>query len=783
MKILIDGQTFESPELHRGIGVYVKNVINAMIKQSYGHDWFIAVANDRYLSELDPWVRSRLHILIAQEFLPSSNYICNEAYTNKAQEIIDEYDIDAFWVPNALMVNVLFLNRPLTCNMFATVYDIIPYIFPIQEWPQPIINEYHRRLSFLKNESRVSLFMISQATLNDWQKNIGECNGRCYVTVLAADSKVFFKRREQIQKKDPYILFTGGFDYRKNIDGALEGFKLAREKYIDDGAFQSYRLIIVGKYDESTKEKYLAKIKSKSLTQHVELAGEVSLNKLAQLYQEADLFFFPSKYEGFGLPLLEAMLAGDYVICANNSSLPEVCGEYATYFDADDKTSMADALYRGFCHHRDETLEDIEARQKYAKSFNWETTAVETLNIIDRTINSKSNNSYKPKLAIFTPWPMQKTGIANFEYKLVPYLTKYFEITVFTNSKEKNCKNMEDVCILDIGSFNAHRREYDYKLYQIGNNNAFHKEIFDMFIKESGIAEIHDFVLTPFFYWSYFKANQKKMFLKLLIDGYGEQGKLLYKEMLINDDCPDINEYPMVHAVTANAEKTIFHNSWCSSNITQKNKCVIPLPAFDFKIPQSSLTQQSRANIQQFIDKKKETIVGCFGWVNENKRPDVVVRVIKRLIDEGYAVKLAFWGENNTKRLTKEIHSQHLEESVVISGYLSEEEYYFAMEITDIVVNLRYPSMGEASGTLCEALKLGKAVIVSDLNQYKEFPDDVCWKLPVDELEDKLLYEYLKILVSEPLIRHALGENGREYANTVLNPENIAKMYYHYIVE
>ena len=105
------------------------------------------------------------------------------------------------------------------------------------------------------------------------------------------------------------------------------------------------------------------------------------------------------------------------------------------------------------------------------------------------------------------------------------------------------------------------------------------------------------------------------------------------------------------------------------------------------------------------------------------------------------------------------------------------------MEITDIVVNLRYPSMGEASGTLCEALKLGKAVIVSDLNQYKEFPDDVCWKLPVDELEDKLLYEYLKILVSEPLIRHALGENGREYANTVLNPENIAKMYYHYIVE
>lgn len=783
MRILIDGQTFESPELHRGIGVYVKNVINAMIKQSYGHDWFIAVADDRYLSELDPWVRSRLHVLIAQEFLPSSNYICNEAYTNKTQEIINEYDIDAFWIPNALMVNVLFLNRSLTCSMFATVYDIIPYLFPIQEWPQSITNEYHRRLSFLKNESRMTLFMISQATMNDWRKKIGECNGRCYVTVLAADSRVFYKRKEQIQKKDPYILFTGGFDYRKNIDGALEGFKLAREKYIDDGAFQSYRLIIVGRYDEITKEKYLAKIKSKGLAQHVELAGEVSLSKLAQLYQDADLFFFPSKYEGFGLPLLEAMLAGDYVICADNSSLPEVCGEYATYFDADDKNSMADALYQGFCRHRDETLEDIEARQKYAMSFNWGTTAVETLSIIDRTINSKSNNSYKPKLAIFTPWPMQKTGIANFEYKLVPYLTKYFNITVFTSSKEKTRKNMEDICIRDIECFNACRREYDYKLYQIGNNNVFHKEIFDMFAKEGGIAEIHDFVLTPFFYWGYFKANQRRMFLKLLIDGYGEQGKLLYKEMLASGDCPDINKYPMVEAVVSIAEKTIFHNSWCSSNIAQKNKCVIPLPAFDFKIPQPSLMQQSRANIQRIINKQNETIIGCFGWINENKRPYIVIRAIKRLIEEGYAVKLAFWGENNLKELTEEIHFQQLEESVVVSGYLSEEDYYAAMEITDIVVNLRYPSMGEASGTLCEALKMGKPVIVSDLNQYSEFPDEVCWKLPINELEDTLLYEYIKILVSEPSIKHALGENGREYANTVLNPENIARLYYHYIVQ
>jgi glycosyltransferase involved in cell wall biosynthesis len=85
--------------------------------------------------------------------------------------------------------------------------------------------------------------------------------------------------------------------------------------------------------------------------------------------------------------------------------------------------------------------------------------------------------------------------------------------------------------------------------------------------------------------------------------------------------------------------------------------------------------------------------------------------------------------------------------------------------------------MGEASGTLCEAFKYGKAVIVSDINQYKEFPNEVCWKVPVKQGEQECLTEMLRYLIKNRQIREILGENARSYAENVLAPGKIAKQY------
>ena len=86
--------------------------------------------------------------------------------------------------------------------------------------------------------------------------------------------------------------------------------------------------------------------------------------------------------------------------------------------------------------------------------------------------------------------------------------------------------------------------------------------------------------------------------------------------------------------------------------------------------------------------------------------------------------------------------------------------------------------MGESSGTLCEAFKYGKPVIVSGINQYLEFPDEVCWKVPVGAGEVDCLVEMIAYLIENSEVRYALGKNARNFADEVLSPVKIARQYF-----
>jgi len=155
--------------------------------------------------------------------------------------------------------------------------------------------------------------------------------------------------------------------------------------------------------------------------------------------------------------------------------------------------------------------------------------------------------------------------------------------------------------------------------------------------------------------------------------------------------------------------------------------------------------------------------------------PQLLVEVAGRLLAQGYPVHLLFAGETapEVKRLQAEVESSELRKSIIFTGYLDEVDYFSALFASDVVINLRKPSMGEASGTLMHALAAGKPAIISDINQYREFPDRVCWKLTHDENEAQLLYEYLTVLLSNRNVREAISANALEYAESVLSLDRI----------
>ncbi|MCH5203855.1 MAG: glycosyltransferase [Oscillospiraceae bacterium] len=781
MNILVDGQTLESPEVNRGIGVYFKNVLNNMVKISFIHNWFITLSDASAIRHLDPWVQQRLKVITDKAFVPSADVALTDNFTSAMEKTVRENRIDFFWSPNPLMVNVLFVNKKLPCRMGITVFDLIPAIMPIKEWSEPIRKGYRQRLEYMKDEDTI-LFSISEATQKDFEQYV--CKRENIVSIpLAADSKKFYRPRTRCgDKREPIIVFTGGFDYRKNIDGAVEAFSKARKKYPDSELLENAKMYIVCNAPDEQQKTFYSKTDKLGLKGRVELTGFISDEDLCALYNSCDVFFFPSLYEGFGLPILEAMLGGAFILSADNSSLPEVCGGHAILCNANDSNEMADKLKKALEASFAETAEDKQARQQYALGFSWEKTAEETLKHIE-TSCGKKGSVQKEKIAIVTPWPEQQTGIGNFEYKLMPYLQKYFDIDIFVdNTVVSDCDFLPyDGSLYFIDELDKRAKDYRHILYQIGNSSDFHTGIYKAMLKHKGIAEIHDYVIHPFFYHSFFLKKDYDAYKKALADGYGDAGLAHYKDVREKIAYPDSDKFPMSESVSNISKATIFHNHWCCSQINNENVYMLPLSAFDKVEISDEEKEKNLLKLKKMINYRGEFIIGCFGFVNSNKRPMVSVEAVRRLNEAGYRTKLVFFGKCDNEEVISCIKDNALDDIVYITGYLDKSEYETYMEFCDIVVNLRYPSMGEASGPLCEAFKRGKPVIVSEVNQYCEFPNEVCWKVPVNRNEADCLVEMLKCLIDNDEVRNALGENAKQYADTVLSPEVIARQYYELI--
>lgn len=783
MNILIDGQTLQTPEINRGIGVYFKNVLNYMVKLSFVHNWYISVGDVSSLTALDPWVVERLIPIVNAVFTPSSDYSRTNAFTEELKTIVTEKSITVFWCPNPLMVNVLFINQPLGCHMYFMLHDVIPLIMPVAAWSTIVRKEYSRRLDFLK-EQGVSLLCNSKATRMDFEEHVGKCPSM-YVTLLAADSKKFYRQRQNTGiQKNATIVFTGGFDYRKNIDGAVQAFAEACRKYKGNSLIDRAEFKLVCSATEEQKEKFYQMAERLGVRNRVVLTGYISDEALADLYYTCDVFFFPSLYEGFGLPIVEAMLGGAFILSANNSSLPEVCGGHALLCDAKDISGMADKILEALIAANEESLSDKQQRQEYALSFSWEKTAAQTLeafeNHMKRNAPIKQGGLAKKKLAVITPWPMQESGIANYIYKLTPYLAEYFDIDIFVDNtvltRKQYLKN-EYGGLYMLGELDQMHGNYNHLLYQIGNNAEHHSGVYLYLKKYPGIAEIHDYVLHPFFYHAYFLRNKRDIYRTALIQGYGDTGAEHYQFVQDKRISPNNEGFPMSHSVAAISKRVLFHNHWSSAQI-QKTK-FIPLACFD----KENLPAQEQEKQEEYVRKKyglhkSEFLISCFGFINRNKRPEVVLQAIKELIGLGYQLKLVFWGKQGMDGLEELVNQMNLENTVSLTGYLDKPEYEAGLSLSDLVINLRYPSMGEASGTLCEAFKYGKPVLVSGINQYCEFPDEVCWKVPVGDGEVPCLVKMISYLIDHSDVRRALGENARAYAEKVLSPAKIAKQYY-----
>lgn len=267
-------------------------------------------------------------------------------------------------------------------QIFLTIYDLIPILHP-----QFVLDE---RVSFLHKKTLANIShndcitCISHSTKNDLCNYLNIDESRVFVTHLAAEPSIFYPCRDAAKLASTrskygipdaaYILSLGTLEPRKNLDGAIRSFaQLIEEQNIKD-----LYLVLVGtpgwKY-----EKIMEEVSKKNfLKERIIFTGYVPESDLAALYSSALAFVYPSFYEGFGLPPLEAMQCGVPVITSNTSSLPEVVGEAGIMVDPTD----TDAL----CHSMLEIYNNSSLRASMslkslaqAKLFSWQRCTQETI--------------------------------------------------------------------------------------------------------------------------------------------------------------------------------------------------------------------------------------------------------------------------------------------------------------------------------------------------------------------------------------------------------------------
>lgn len=183
-------------------------------------------------------------------------------------------------------------------------------------------------------------------------------------------------RKYRIQH--PYILCIGTLQRRKNIPRLLQAFYLLKQQY-----HIPHQLVLVGqKYSDLPEHEILSTINRLMLNQDVIWPGYIDEEEMPLLLNGAELFVLPSLYEGFGMPLVEAMACGVPVACSNTSSLPEVVGDAGMLFDPDDVDSIASTIYQLVTMER--LLEKLRAKGlQRARKFSWDTCARKTLDVLE----------------------------------------------------------------------------------------------------------------------------------------------------------------------------------------------------------------------------------------------------------------------------------------------------------------------------------------------------------------------------------------------------------------
>lgn len=392
----------------------------------------------------------------------------------------------------------------------------------------------------------------------------------------------------------------------------------------------------------------------------------------------------------------------------------------------------------------------------------------------------------KMKVAYWSPLSPMATGISDYSEELLPYLAERgMDIHLFVEDYEP-----ENPDIVDRFPWHparryesvAERERFDVNLYQIGNS-AYHRYALNAALRFPGVVVLHDLVLQHLFLGLSVERGDNALYVSEMKRAYGERGAALGRQVaaalgseLLTSKFPLCER--MIERSYGVLVLTRFMQRWLEKRFGSMPVGKLIGRAPHHYAPAPPLPASTPEEARGLLGLPRSAfLVASFGLATRAKRIDPALEGFRRFLSTGADGRFLIVGEvQKSYELDAEL-VRALGDHLVLTGRQPMDRFYLYMLACDVVVNLRFPSTGELSGTLIRTLGMGKPVLVSNTGPFAEFPEHTVARIDLGVTESEQIARTLQLFCERPDLREAMGRFAREHVEAYYKLDDEADAY------
>jgi len=496
MNIAVDMQPLLTDSKKRGMGIYVRGLLEEIFKQDTQNKYYLLNLYGQWEYEPDSLPKNVFYTPLymgKDNCLLVKKHYNLDAYEEKHKELIGavyrrfirKNKIDVFIIPAPFDVYSCYEKEWFDeTTTVMVVHDLIPLIFKDQYLAKKGTLKWYMGILQCVRSSDL-LLANSMDTKNSFVECAGVEAGRVEV-IYAGVPKEYMKKYDRTAMDElksaygicgDFLFMPGADDPRKNVERTIRAYAK-----LPDGYKETYQLVITGGMQKHFLYEMDQIVKELSLGRRVVFTGYVTTEKMAMLYNLTSLMVFPSQYEGFGLPVMEAFACGAPVVTSNCGSLKEVAEGAALLVDPFDTDDIARGIKEALDNYPLEAFAPLVKERLCA--FTWENVVKRALAAI-RALPAHRVVPVKHRIAVFTSFKLGDKAAEQRNIENIKSLLRYCDVDVYTQSADGS------IPAAPLGDFYAKAGAYDEYLYQISDDESclFMLDIMEQY---KGVIDLND---------------------------------------------------------------------------------------------------------------------------------------------------------------------------------------------------------------------------------------------------------------------------------------------------